>query len=147
MKLGNSFTRVLSKFHQFPEPFLDRRKVKLFSYFISTPFDYLLTVGRTHKVITPPWYKWGGDGVWWNPLPWVFDMLKYTSISKTFCFHRKGFDLLDKINYISWVVALFGTCDVTKHGRHLGRHLGFYQELEIRLKERELVIFCASHVK
>ena len=70
-------------------------------------------------------------------------MLKYTSISKKLCFHGKGFDLLNKINYILWVVSLLGTCDVTKHGRHLGRHLGFYQELEIRLKPRELVIFCA----
>ena len=62
MKLGNSFTRVLSRFYQFPEPFLDRGKVKLFSYFISTPFDYLLTLGRTHKVIPPPWYRGGGGG-------------------------------------------------------------------------------------
>ena len=150
MKLGNSFTRVLSRFYQFPEPFLDRRKVKLFSYFISTPFDYLLTLGRTHKVIPPPWYRggWWGRGVWSvEPLPWVFDMLKYTSISKKLCFHRKGFDLLNKINYILWVVSLLRTCDVTKHGSHLGRHLGFYQELEIRLKPRELVIFWAWHVK
>ena len=26
-------------------------------------------------------------------------------------------------------------CDVTKHRRHLGSHLGFYQELEIRSKQ------------
>ena len=32
-------------------------------------------------------------------------------------------------------------CDVTNNGRHLG----FYQELEIRLKQREIVIFCALH--
>ena len=25
-----------------------------------------------------------------------------------------------------------GGCDITKHGCHLGHHLGFYQELEIR---------------
>jgi len=35
----------------------------------------------------------------------------------------KAFDLLDKIWNILWVVALLETCDVTKHGRHLGRHL------------------------
>ena len=123
MKLGNSFTRVLSKFYQFPEPFLDRREVKLLSYFISTAFDYLLTLERTHKVIPPPWYNhtppWykgggGGGGELIEPLLYIFDMLKYTSISKTLCFHRKGFDLLDKINYILRVVALLGTCDVTK---------------------------------
>ena len=35
------------------------------------------------------------------------------------------------------VVALVGACDV----------IGFYQELEIRLKPQEMVIFCALHVK
>ena len=42
---------------------------------------------------------------------------------------------------IFWVVALLEACDVTNNGRHLGRHLGFYQELEIRLKPREMVCF------
>ena len=32
-------------------------------------------------------------------------------------------------------------CDITNNGRHLGRHLGFNQELEIRLKPRQMVIF------
>ena len=57
---------------------------------------------------------WWGGGELIEPLLYIFDMLKYTSISKTLCFHRKGFDLLDKINYILRVVALLGTCDVTK---------------------------------
>ena len=43
------------------------------------------------------------------------------------------------MKYILWVVALMGVCDVTNNGHHLG----FYQELEIRLKTREMVIFCA----
>ena len=30
-----------------------------------------------------------------------------------------------------------GGCDVTNNGSHLGRHLGFNQELEIRLKPQE----------
>ena len=47
------------------------------------------------------------------------------------------------MRYILWVVALLETCNVTNKGRHLGRNLGFYQELEIRLKPREMVIFCA----
>ena len=34
------------------------------------------------------------------------------------------------MRYISWVVALLESCDVTKRGRHLGCHLGFSQELE-----------------
>ena len=37
-------------------------------------------------------------------------------------------DLLNKMKYILWVVALLEACDVTSNGRHLG----FYQELEIR---------------
>ena len=45
--------------------------------------------------------------------------------------------------YILWVVALREACEVTNNGRHLG----FYQELEIRLKPREMVIFGALHEK
>ena len=37
---------------------------------------------------------------------------------------ESGFDLLSKMKYILWVVALLEGCDVTKHGRHVGRHLG-----------------------
>ena len=47
------------------------------------------------------------------------------------------------MRYILWVVALLGDRDVTSNGRHLGRHLGFYQELEITLKSREMVFFWA----
>ena len=39
------------------------------------------------------------------------------------------------------MVALLEDCDVTNNGRHLARHLGFYQELEIRLKPREMLLF------
>ena len=41
------------------------------------------------------------------------------------------------MRYIFGVVALLEACDVTNNGRHLG----FYQGLEIRLKTREIVIF------
>ena len=51
------------------------------------------------------------------------------------------------MTYILGVVALLEACDVTNNGRHLGRHLGFFQELEIRLKPREMVIFRALHEK
>ena len=54
---------------------------------------------------------------------------------------------LNKKAYIFWVVALLEACDITNNDRHLGRHLGFYQELEIRLKQREIVILCALHEK
>ena len=49
--------------------------------------------------------------------------------------------------YLLGVVALLEACDVTNNGCHIGHHLGFYQELEIRLKQREMVIFCALHEK
>ena len=37
---------------------------------------------------------------------------------------ESGFDLLSKMKYILWVVTLLEGCDVTKHDRHVGRHLG-----------------------
>ena len=37
--------------------------------------------------------------------------------------------------------AAAGGPDINNNGRNLGRHLGFYQELESRLKPRETVIF------
>ena len=78
-----------------------------------------------------------GGGVDGPPL----EFLICCSISKRFYLQWKAFDLLNKMRYILWVVALLEACDVTNNGRHLGRHLGFYQELEIRLKPREMVIF------
>ena len=68
--------------------------------------------------------------------PRVFDMLQY---SRRFYLQWKAFDLLYKMRYILWVVALLGACDVTNNGRHLGSD----QELENRLKPREMVLFCA----
>ena len=80
------------------------------------------TLGHTRKVLPPPWYKgWGVDG---TPLKFFI----CCSISKRFCYKWKDFDLLQKTRYIIWVVALLEVCEVIKHGRHLG----FYQELEIR---------------
>ena len=72
---------------------------------------------------------WGVDGT----LSGVLDMFQYFETILPF-------DLLNEERYILWVVALLEACDVTNNGRHLGRHLGFYQELEIRLKQREMVI-------
>ena len=51
------------------------------------------------------------------------------------------------MRYILRMVALLEACDVTSNGRHLSRHLVFYQELEIRLKLQEIVIFCSLHEK
>ena len=63
------------------------------------------------------------------------------SILKRIYLYRKAFDFLNKMRYILWVVALLKAYDVTNNGRHLG----FFQELEIRLKRREMVIFCCLH--
>ena len=70
----------------------------------------------------------------WNPSP---EFLICCSISKLFYFQWKAFDLLNKMRYILWVVAMLEACDITNNGRHLG----FYQDLEIRLKLREMAIF------
>ena len=102
-----------------------------------------LTLGRTHKFTPPPWYKEGGvdetppGSFWYDAVFW-----------KDFTFTGKTFDLLNKMRYILGVGGgLLEACDVTNNSRHLGRHLGFYQELEIRLKPWEMVIFCALHDK
>ena len=62
-----------------------------------------------------------------EPLPGVFNMLQHIEtillLVESLCR-----DLLNKMKYILWVVALLEACDVTSSGRHLG----FYQELEIR---------------
>ena len=36
-----------------------------------------------------------------------------------------------------------GGCDVINNGHHPGCHLGFYKEMEIRIKPQEMAIFCA----
>ena len=66
-----------------------------------------------------------------EPLPGVFDMLQY---------FEKIFSWVEslKMRYILRVVALLEACDVTRNGRYLGFH---HEELEIRLKPREMVIF------
>ena len=94
-----------------------------------------LTLGSTRKVIP---HCGTGGGRWMETLPGVFDMLQYfETILPLEAVKWKAFDLLNKMRYLSWVVALLEACDVTNNGRHLGRHpghhLGFYQELEIRL--------------
>ena len=60
-----------------------------------------------------------------------------------FTFRREPLIFLYKMRHILWVLALLGACDVT----NVGCHLGFYQELEIRLKPREMVIFLCLRWK
>ena len=73
----------------------------------------------------------GGGGGMDHQKTKVFGMLQYF---ETIFPLVEGlyFDILYKLRYISWVVSLLGACDVTNNGRHLGRHLRFYQELKIR---------------
>ena len=52
-----------------------------------------------------------------EPLPTV------CSISKRFYLKWKAFDLLNKMRYILWVVALLEAFDVSKNCRYLGCHL------------------------
>ena len=66
------------------------------------------------------------------------------SILKRFCLQLKAFDLLYEMRYILWVAVLLKVCDVTKHGGHFGCHLVFYRELEIRLKQWELIFFVRN---
>ena len=97
--------------------------------------DYYLTPGRTRKFIPPQRHKakWGEGGkVVMEPLPRVLIC----------CLQWKAFDLLNKMRYILWVVALLEACDVTNNVPHLG----FYQELEIKLKPQEAVLFwCLTY--
>ena len=79
-----------------------------------------------------------------NPSPefWIC-----CSILKRFYLQWKVFNLLNKVRYILGVVALLEACDVTNNGRHLAHHLGFYQELEIRLRPREMLFFVLYRKK
>ena len=93
-----------------------------------------LTLGSTSKIMPPTMVQEDGR---WKPSP---EFLTCCRIPKRFCLHWKAFDLFNKVRYILWMVALLEACDVTNNGRILCRYLGFYEELEIRLKQREMVI-------
>ena len=91
---------------------------------------------------TPPWYKGG----WLTPpppSPWVFDTLQYfetilpsvESLSSS----------LYKMRYILLMVALLEVCDVTKHGRHLGSHLGFYQKFNLGKNGKNTIFACKNN--
>ena len=59
-----------------------------------------------------------------EPLPTVFDIFVVYRTDFTF-------EILNKIRNILQVMVLLEACDVNKHCRYAGHHLGFYQELEI----------------
>ena len=94
---------------------------------------------RTYSRIHTPTVVLKG-GWWWNL---SLEFLICCSISKRFCLQWKTFDLLNKMRYILWLVALLEACDVTNNGYHLG----FYQELKIRLKPQEIFTFNVENRK
>ena len=59
----------------------------------------------------------GGGVGGWNPSP---EFLICCNISKRFYLYWKAFDLLNKMKYILWMVALLEACGVTNNGRRLG---------------------------
>ena len=91
-----------------------------------------LNPGTYTQSHTPIVVQRGGEGgvvVDGLPFPTVFDVLQYFV---KILHSLECIDLLYKVRYSLWVVALPEACDVTSNGRHLGCHLGFYHELEIR---------------
>ena len=96
----------------------------------------IMEINPRTQIISPPWYNGGGEGGW---LEHSLELLICFSISKRFYLQWKAFDLLNKMRYILLVVTLLEVCNVTNNGHHLE----FYQELEVRLKPREIVIICA----
>ena len=89
------------------------------------------------KFMPPSWYKGVGRGVVHGTL----EFLICYSILKRFCLQWNAFDLLNKMRYTLWVVALLEACTDTNNGHHLGRFLGFHHELEIKLKPQEMETF------
>ena len=88
----------------------------------------LLSTTHVRKMVYSHRGTGGGEG-WMDP-PRVFNMLQYfeTILPSV---ETLWSSLQDEV-----YLALLGACDVANKGRHLGRHLGFYQELNIRLKPR-----------
>ena len=82
-----------------------------------------LTLIRTHKIIihTPTKVQKGGGLM--EPLPAVFDMLQYFETILPLV--KSLTDLLNKMRYILWVVALLEACDVTNNGCILATILDF----------------------
>ena len=82
-----------------------------------------LTLVRTHKIIihTPTMVQKGGGLM--EPLPAIFDMLQYFEMILPLVESLN--DLLNKMRYILWVVALLEACDVTNNGCILATILDF----------------------
>ena len=65
-------------------------------------------------------------------------------------YHHHHLHTVTNIRHYQKINVYFHHCNISEKIQHLitkARHLGFHQELEIRLKPRSMVIFCAWHVK
>ena len=113
-------------------------------FFSDAAWYYVNFNPRTYKFIPPPWWGGGEGGGWMEPLPGIFDILQYFGAILPLVESRWS-SAQDEVYFMGG--GAVGSCDVTNNGRHLGRHLGFYRELEIKLKPREMVIFCALYEK
>ena len=133
-KVNYQYRKSFLKFHGTKKKNKDKYNscLTIQNFFHLTEF---CTATTSFNILNPsdvpakPYPHRGTRAGWWNPL---LEFLICCSILKRHYFQWKTFDLLDKMRYNLWVVALLEVCDVTKHGRHLSPHLGFYQELEIR---------------
>ena len=63
----------------------------------------MLTLGRTRKLIPPPWYKEVGGG-YCNPSPGFFAVLQYFGINLTLI-DSLSFNLQDKVNIVGYGTA------------------------------------------
>ena len=96
-------------------------------FVFSFPSNSISTLGRSRKIVPPT----------------VLDFY-VSAFRNDFFFRWKAFDLLNKMRYILWVVALLEDCDITKYGRHLG----FYPELLLKSgKTRENSYFSCFTYK
>ena len=56
----------------------------------------------------------------------------HTVVSKRFCLQWKAFDLFYRMRYKFMGGGAAGEPQRHKHGHHLGRHVGFNQDLAVR---------------
>ena len=81
------------------------------TWYIEHP-SYQLSPRTYTQIHTPTVVHWG----WIDPPPLPLKFLLCCSIWKRFYLQWKDFDLLYKMRYILWLMALLGACDVTNNG-------------------------------
>ena len=101
-----------------------------------------LTLGRTSKFTPPPWYK-GGGGLM-ESLPWVFVVSQYSGKILPFGDFIFTCDVIYKMKYILYFVALWGLVTSSKMAVILAvsldaRHVEYD-------KVKHVVVFCRNWV-